>query len=114
MGFKDGASYTSTLLALNSNIGCNMFTIKNIYVNSDNFILNNIDSNNHGRSSIICSIPCNGLSGSYLFYEDNQKHLVHNINNLTNFRLKLTDEDGSLIDFNSINYSMTIEVTIIS
>ena len=57
----------STLLSLTSNIGCNMITIKNIYVSSDNFILNNIDSNNHGRSNIICSIPVNGSSGSFLF-----------------------------------------------
>jgi hypothetical protein len=114
MGFKDGSSYTSASLSLTSTIGCNMFTIKNIYVSSDNFILNNIDSNNHGRSNIICSIPVQGLSGSYLFYEDNQKHLVHNINNLTNFRIKLTDEDGAIIDFNDIHYSMTLEISIIS
>jgi hypothetical protein len=89
-----------------------MFSIKNIYVSSDNFILNNIDSNNHGRSNIICSIPVNGSSGSFLFYEDNQKHLVHNINNLTSFKLRMTDEDGELIDFNEVHYSLTLEITI--
>jgi hypothetical protein len=114
LGFKDGVSYSSVNLSLTSTIGCNMFTIKNIYVSSDNFILNNIDSNNHGRSNIICSIPVQGLSGSYLFYEDNQKHLIYNVNNLTNLRLKLSDEDGELIDFNDIHYSMTLEISIIS
>ena len=114
IGFKVGSSYISSLLKLESNICCNMFTIKNIYVTSDNFILNNIDSNNHGRSNIICSIPVNGSSGSFLFYGDNQKHLVHNINNLTSFKLKLTDEDGDLIDFNEVHYSLTLEISIIS
>lgn len=114
MGFKNGYDYTSVNLSLTSTICCNMFTIKNIYVSSDNFILNNIDSNNHGRSNIICSIPVQGSSGSFLFYEDNQRHLVHNVNNLTNFKLKLTDEDGDLIDFNDVHYSLTLEISIIS
>ena len=114
IGFKVGSSYISTLLKLESNICCNMFTIKNIYVSSDNFILNNIDSNNHGRSNIICSIPVNGSSGSFLFYEDNQRHLVHNVNNLTSFKLRLSDEDGDLIDFNEVHYSLTLEITILT
>ena len=114
MGFKDMITYTSTLFLLTSVICCNMFTVKNIYITSNNFILNNIDSNNHGQCNIICSVPVQGASGSFLFYEDNQKHLVHNINNLTTLNLKLTDEDGELIDFNNIHYSLTLEITIIS
>ena len=31
---------------------------------------------------------------------------------MTNFKLTLTDEDGALIDFNNVNYSITIEITI--
>jgi hypothetical protein len=111
MGFKDGASYTSKSLSLTSTIYCNMFTINNIHVSSDDFILNNIDSNNHGRSNIICSIPFQGASRSFLFYEDNQRHLIYNLNNL---RLKLTDEDGDLIDFNNVHYSLTLEISITS
>ena len=91
-----------------------MFTIKNIYVISDNFILNNIDSNNHGKSNIICSIPVNGSSGSFLFYEDRQKHLIYNVSNLISLKIKLTDEDGDLIDFNDIHYSLTLEITILT
>ena len=56
IGFKVGSSYASTLLSLTSNIGCNMFTIKNIYVSSDNFILNNIDSNNHVLSLLMAQV----------------------------------------------------------
>ena len=112
LGFIDDVNYTSTSFELNSNIGVNMFTIKNIYVTSDNFILNNIDSNNHNKSNIICSIPVKGVANSILFYEDNTKHLVHNIENLTSLRIILTNENGNLIDFNNIHYSITLEITI--
>ena len=50
---------------------------------------------------------------SILYYEDNTKHLVHKLDNITNLRISLTDEDGQLIDFNNIHYSITLEITIV-
>ena len=112
IGFIDDVTYASISRYLISNISINLFTIKNIYVCSDNFILNNVDSNNHNKSNIICSVPVNGSVNSILFYNDKSKHLVHKLTNITNFKLTLTDEDGALIDFNNVNYSITIEITI--
>ena len=113
LGFKDKFNYSSNDFILTSTISINLFTIKNIYVCSDNFILNNIDSNNHNKSNIICSIPVNGSMNSILFYEDNTKHLVYKLGNIQNLRLTLTDEDGELIDFNDVHYSITLEITIV-
>ena len=113
LGFKDNFNYSSNSLSLTSTISINLFTVKNIYVCSNNFILNNIDSNNHNKSNIICSIPVNGSMNSILFYEDNTKHLVHKLDNITNLRISLTDEDGELIDFNNVHYSITLEITIV-
>jgi hypothetical protein len=113
LGFKDNFNYSSIDYSLTSTISINLFTIKNIYVCSNNFILNNIDSNNHNKSNIICSIPVNGSMNSILFYEDNTKHLVHKLDNITNLRISLTDEDGELIDFNDVHYSITLEITIV-
>jgi hypothetical protein len=112
LGFLDNDDYSSTNYILESRIGVNLFTVKNIYVTSDNFILNNIDSNNHNKSNIICSIPVKGVANSILFYEDNTKHLVHNVENLTTLRIMLTDENSNMIDFNNIHYSITLEITI--
>ena len=113
LGFKDNASYTSTSLKLTSSICCNTFTIKNIYVSSDNFILNNVDSNNHNRSNIVCSIPVRGLYNSILFYEDSSKHLVYKLDNIVNLHIKLTDQNNNLLDMNDIHYTLTIEITIV-
>ena len=113
LGFKDNFNYSSIDFILTSTISINLFTVKNIYVCSNNFILNNIDSNNHNKSNIICSIPVNGSMNSILYYEDNTKHLVHKLDNITNLRISLTDEDGQLIDFNNVHYSITLEITIV-
>jgi len=112
LGFKDNMTYNSIDFSLKSTISINLFTIKNIYVTSNNFILNNIDSNNHNKSNIICSIPVSGVPNSILFYNDNTKHLVHNVNNLTSLNITLTDEDNNIIDLNHINYSITLEISI--
>jgi hypothetical protein len=113
LGFINNISYTSTSLKLTSSICCNTFTIKNIYVSSDNFILNNVDSNNHNRSNIICSIPVKGLYNSILFYEDSSKHLVYKLDNIVNLHIKLTDQDNNLLDMNNLHYTLTIEITIV-
>tara|TARA_R110000851_G_scaffold38124_2_gene98024 strand:+ start:1662 stop:2405 length:744 start_codon:yes stop_codon:yes gene_type:complete len=113
IGLLENYDYVSNNLELKSNIGTNLFTIKNIYLTSSNFILNNIDSNNHNKSSILASIPVKGVENSILFYEDRTKHLIHNCNNLTALRIILTDENSNLIDFNGIHYSITLELTII-
>lgn len=113
LGFKNDLSYSSTSLKLTSSICCNTFTIKNIYVSSDNFILNNVDSNNHNRSNIVCSIPVRGLYNSILFYEDSSKHLVYKLDNIVNLHVKLTDQDNNLLDMNDIHYTLTIEITIV-
>ena len=112
LGFQDDNNYSSTSFSLSSTISINLFTIKNVYITSHNFILNNIDSNNHNKSNIICSVPVKGVPNSFIFYADNTKHLIHTVNNLTDFRISLTDENGNLIDFNNIHYSITLEITI--
>ena len=113
LGFKDNTNNSSTSLKLTSSICCNTFTIKNIYVSSDNFILNNVDSNNHNRSNIVCSIPVRGLYNSILFYEDSSKHLVYKLDNIVNLHIKLTDQNNNLLDMNDIHYTLTIEITIV-
>ena len=68
-GFKDNYNYSSIDSILISTISINLFTIKNIYVCSNNFILNNIDSNNHNKSNIICSIPAL-ISLKFIWFSD--------------------------------------------
>ena len=120
LGFKDGQTYTSSPLPfqnhkheLTSTISINLFTIRNIYIESPNFILNNINSVNHNNNNLLCAIPIKGTPNSIIFYEDLTKHLIHNLNNLTTLRIQLKDQDGALINFNGCHYSITLEITII-
>jgi len=120
LGFKDEQTYIATPLPfqthkheLTSTISINLFTIRNIYIESPNFILNNINSVNHNNNNLLCAIPIKGTPNSIIFYEDLTKHLIHNLNNLTTLRIQLKDQDGELINFNFCHYSITLEITII-
>jgi len=122
LGFKDGNTYIASALPLQthkheltSTIGINLFVVRAIYVNSNNFILQNINSSTPSNAGILASISTTGNPNSIIHYENTTaKHKIHTLNNINNLHIKLTDQDGDLLELNSINWSMTLELTIIS
>ena len=71
LGFTDNLTYISESKILKSSISINLFTIRNILISSNNFILNNINSIKPNDTSILCSIPINSSSGSIISYTNN-------------------------------------------
>jgi len=114
LGFKDKITYTSVSRTLKSVISINLFTIRNIYISSNNFILNNVNSSTPNNSSILCSIPIQSSSGSIISYSNiyNVYNEVYNTHNLTLLHIKLTDQDGDILDLNGCHFSLTIQLDI--
>ena len=114
LGFKTGITITSVLKSLKSTLSINLFTIRNIYVSSNNFILNNVNNSTPNNSSILCSIPIQSSSGSIITYSNiyNVYNEVHNVSNLTLLHIKLTDQDGDLLDLNGCHFSITLQLDI--
>ena len=98
LGFPSGFTYSSVANILKSTICINLFTIRNIYVSSNNFILNNVNNSTPNNCNILCSIPIMSSSGSIITYSNlyNAYNEAHNITNLTFLHLKLTDQDGDI------------------
>ena len=114
LGFKSNVSYSSTSRILKSDISINLFTIRNILVSSNNFILNNINSSDVNNSNIICSIPINSSSGGIISYSNifNVSNDVYNLSNITLLHLKLCDQDGLILDLNGCHWSLTLQIDI--
>lgn len=114
LGFKSGQSYLSQSKSLKSNISINLFTIRNIYISSNNLILNNINSSTPNNSSILCSIPITTSQGSIISYSNiyDVKNEVYHTNNLNLLHLKLTDQDCDLLDLNGVHWSITLQLDI--
>lgn len=112
MGFKDKTTYVSVSKSLKSVISINLFTIRNIYISSNNFILNNVNSSTPNNSSILCSIPIQSSSGSIISYSNiyNVYNEVYNTHNLTLLHIKLTDQDGDILDLNGCHFSLTLQL----
>ena len=121
LGFEDGKTYLSTLLPsqqqkeeLTSTIGVNLFVVRQIYITSDNFILNNINAATPTNANIIASVPVLGNPNSIINYENTSaKHLIHHLNNINNLHIRLEDQKGQLLLLNGVNWSITLELTII-
>ena len=105
---------TSSNRILTSDIMINLFPIRQIYITSDNFILNNVNHASSSNSNIITSINVVGNPHSIITYNDssNNSHLIHNLNNINNLTIKITDQDGDLINFNGSHWSLTLTLTI--
>jgi hypothetical protein len=116
LGFKDNINYMSNTRTLKSTICINLFTIRNIYITSNNFMLNNVNSSTPNNSSIICSIPIQSASGSIITYQNifNVKNEVHNTHNLNLVHIKLTDQDGDILDLNGCHFSLTLQLDIVT
>jgi hypothetical protein len=92
----------------------NLFPIRQIYITSKNFILNNINHATASNANIISSINVSGNPYSIITYNDssNNNHLIHNLNNINNLNITITDQDGDLINFNGSHFSLTLVLTI--
>jgi hypothetical protein len=118
LGFTEKEQYNSTNIAgtthiLNSANGINLFVVRQVFIGSDNFILNNINASNPNDTNILASVSVTGNPNSIIHYENTTtRHLIHHLNNVTNLNIKLLDQDGDLLNLNGVNWSITLELII--
>jgi hypothetical protein len=119
LGFNDNTQYeatntSGTIYVLNSVNGINLFVVRQVYIASDNFILNNVNASNPNDSNILASVCVTGNPNSVIEYENTTtRHLIHHLNNITNLQIKLLDQDGDLLNLNGVNWSITLELIIV-
>ena len=118
LGFNDNEDYYSTNISGHTHIlesinSINLFVVRQIYIASDNFILNNINASNPNDSNILTSVSVTGNPNSIIHYENTTtRHLIHHLNNITNLNIKLLDQDNDLLNLNGVNWSITLELII--
>ena len=108
------SDHNSTLKTLTSDNVVNLFTIRNLQIASDNFILSNIDSYNPNNSNILASIPVNTTYNGIISYTNNHDVYseINNTRNLTNLHIRITDQDGDIIELNNAHWSITLLLSI--
>ncbi len=88
---------------------CNFLGTKNLYIKS-NIILDNFNTSTKDYITIT-NIPVSVEPFSILLYNNysNSKHIIKN-KNLDNIEIKIYDDDNNLVDFNNIEWSITLEI----
>jgi hypothetical protein len=117
LGFNNNetiASNPSASLSLTSVNCVNVYSIRTIQVNS-NLITYNINKVQKNNFCILCSVPITCTPFSLIEYI-NRTNFKTNLflNRISNIKIKLTDDNGNLIDLNGCHYSLTIQLDVIS
>lgn len=112
LGFDENDNYTSLSNTLTSINSINLFTIRNIYITSNNLSLNNINNSTPNLCNILASIPLTSGANSVITYFNinNVKTRVNDIKNFTLLQLALTDQDGDILDLNGCHWSITLQI----
>lgn len=112
LGFDENDTYNSSSRVLTSVNSINLFTIRNIYITSNNLSLNNVNNSTPNVANILASIPLTSGANSIITYvnTNNVKSIVNDIKNFTILQIALTDQDGDILDLNGCHWSMTLQI----
>lgn len=114
MGFINNTTYNSYPTTHNNNcldsVNCaNLAGPSRIHVYT-NFQTENFDSDG-GNSNILTTIPVNAVPGAFIYYSEIvDTDMVLKNSNLGYVEIQLTDEFGTLLDFNGVDVLLHLQI----
>jgi hypothetical protein len=113
LGFTAGTNYSSTVGVLTATYPLNLLGIKRLKINSTALATNVYDSDGLSLSSNIASIPVNVQSFGLIDYVNNSNAFpMLKSKNITYIDIQIVDEDNNKINFNGVNWTMTVQLNI--
>lgn len=113
LGFSEGTNYNSISGEINAIYPLNLLGIKRINVNSSSLSTNVFDSNSYGLTSIIASIPVDMPSFALINYINASNAFpILRSKNISYVDIQIYDEESNLINFNGVNWTITIQMNI--
>ncbi len=112
LGFNEDVTYSSISRSMTSINSINLFTIRNIYIQSNNLMLSNLNNATPNNCTILCSVPLTTGQFSVVTYSkvNNIRSRIDNIRNFTQLNIHLTDQDGDILDLNGCHFSLTLQI----
>jgi len=108
LGFIEGINHTSVSLALTPSYPVNLLGALKLKISSKEINITNIDSGSGGHTNTLVEIPISASNFGLILYSNvSQIHSVLHQKMLNGFDIKIQDDNGNLIDFNNIDWSMT-------
>lgn len=113
LGFVSGTNYTSSSFSIIAPYPLNLLGIKRLNINSQALSTNTYNSQGLSISSNIASVPVNVPSFGLIDYVNASNAFpMLNAHTVSYVDIQITDEDNNLINFNGINWTLTIQLNI--
>ena len=112
LGFISTQDYTSSSLSLTPPYPLNLLGIQRIKVNSNYLATNTTNSFTKGISNTIASIPVNAPAFGLINYINYNAYSILRAKTISTIDIELKDELDNLIDFNGIDWTMTLQLNI--
>jgi len=107
LGFIITTSNTQSITATNI---LNIAGSPYLNVKFNNISTNNLDSQGH-RNDILGCIPLDNGFGSWIHYHDSGgRHNILSTNFISNLHIEITDSNNNPIDFNGLDWKLTLSV----
>ena len=112
LGFKLNTSYSSTLFILTGVFPMSVLGTRKLKICSDKLSLNNMDSYSKSQS-IIQFVPVNCQPfGMILFNNATDKQCTIKSTTIDEVDIKILDDTNHYIDFNGVNWCITLAITV--
>jgi hypothetical protein len=111
MGFQSGTSYTSVSNKITMLYPANFLGTKNLYIKIPSLIIENYNTNTKDYSTLL-ALPI-GVSPFGIINYDNvsaSKNVIKNTNGTDLLDVVIVDDDNNDVDFNNIDWNITLEV----
>jgi hypothetical protein len=91
----------------------NLLGINKVYISTDNLLTYNYDSGKQGFSNILATLEVDAPPYSVILYKNttNTFNILRN-NEVNSFTIELKDDVGNFIDFNNIDWNITLALNI--
>jgi len=111
MGFVTNTLYNSVANVIVMPYPCNFMGVNRLKIKSTILKTNNIDTNSGGHCDLLTTIPVNNASGGLIVYT-NQMNLKNLFDNtyVDNIDITITDENDLILDFNSADIYITLQI----
>ena len=116
IGFESGKVYASSpSFVLVAPFCFNFCGLSRINIKSSTFNLGNLDSYNKSKNRTLATIPISSIGQGYILYH-NYTHYTNIFKNteISTIDINIMDDNRNFIDFNNIDWTITIQIDILS
>lgn len=111
LGF-DNTTYTSVANVINAPYLLNLLGIQQLRISSNALACSNSNSTQMGESNLIAVIQSTAPPFGMILYANQTSYSVLRSKNISLIDIQILDEDGNFVDFNNIDWTISLQLTL--